>query len=69
MKRLSRISLLSCAFASALLIGTAFEQTFIADAAADGKKVPVAAIDDETLSLYPTAEKCGECHKDRKSVV
>ena len=61
MKRLSRISLLSCAFASALLTSAAFEQTFIVAAAADGKKV--AAIDDETLSLYPTAEKCGECHK------
>ena len=70
--------MLSCAFASALLIGAAFEQTFIADAAAEGNgkkpvfgaaarasegnKVPVAAVDDDTLSLYPTAEKCGECH-------
>ena len=78
MKRLNHISLLSCAFASALLISAAFEQTFIANAAADGdgKKpvsgsaarasegngVPVAAVDDDTLSLYPTAEKCGECH-------
>jgi nitrate/TMAO reductase-like tetraheme cytochrome c subunit len=26
-------------------------------------KAPVAAIDDETLSLYPTAATCGECHK------
>ena len=26
-------------------------------------KAPVAVIDDETLSLYPTAAKCGECHK------
>ena len=60
MKRLSRISLLSCALANVLLISAAFEQSFIADAAADGKKV--AAIDDDTLSLYPTAEKCGECH-------
>ena len=51
MKRLSRISLLSCALANVLLISAAFEQSFIADAAADGKKV--AAIDDETLSLYP----------------
>ena len=68
----------SCAFASVLLISAAFEQTFIADAeaegngkrpvsgaaakAVEGKRATVVAIDDETLSLYPTAEKCGECH-------
>ncbi len=63
MKRLSRISLLSCAFVSALLMSTVFEQTFIADAAVDGNGVPVAAVNDDVLSLYPTAEKCGECHK------
>ncbi len=54
--------MISCALASALLIGAAFDQTFVAAAAAEGKKASVAAIDDETLSLYPTAEKCGECH-------
>ena len=70
--------MLSCVFAIALLIGAAFEQTFISDAAADsngkkyllgaaakaseGSKAPVAAVDEETLSLYPTAAKCGECH-------
>ncbi len=77
MKKLSSISRLSCAFASVLLISTAFEQNFIADAEADGigkktlfgaasasagSKAPVAAIDEETLSLYPVAAKCGECH-------
>ena len=24
---------------------------------------PIPAVDDETLSLYPTAAQCGECHK------
>jgi hypothetical protein len=28
-----------------------------------GDKATPVAIDDETLSLYPTAAKCGECHK------
>jgi len=28
-----------------------------------GKEGPIPAIDDETLSLYPTAAQCGECHK------
>ena len=66
----------SCA--CALLISVAFEQTFIADAeaegngkkpvlgaaarASEGKRAPIAAVDDDTLALYPTAEKCGECH-------
>ena len=71
--------MLSCAFASALLISAAFGQKFISDAEADGNgkktvfsaaarasegiKAPVAAVDEETLSLYPTAATCGECHK------
>ncbi len=79
MKRLSITSMLSCAFASVLLTGAAFEQAFIADAqaessgkkpvlfesarASDGDGAPVAAVDDDTLSLYPTAATCGECHK------
>jgi nitrate/TMAO reductase-like tetraheme cytochrome c subunit len=28
-----------------------------------GKKAPIPAVDEETLSLYPTAAQCGECHK------
>ena len=28
-----------------------------------GKEAPIPAVDDETLSLYPTAAQCGECHK------
>ncbi len=28
-----------------------------------GEKAPIPPIDDETLSLYPTASQCGECHK------
>jgi nitrate/TMAO reductase-like tetraheme cytochrome c subunit len=28
-----------------------------------GKASPIPAIDEETLSLYPTAQQCGECHK------
>ncbi len=28
-----------------------------------GKESPIPAIDEETLSLYPTAAQCGECHK------
>ena len=28
-----------------------------------GKPSPIPAIDEETLSLYPTAAQCGECHK------
>ena len=31
--------------------------------ASKGKEAPIPAVDEETLSLYPTAEKCGECHK------
>src|SRR5436190_13055017 len=79
MKKLSRISMVSFAFAGALLFGAAFAQKFIADAKADDNganpginasakasednKGHAAAVDEETLSLYPTAAKCGECHK------
>jgi nitrate/TMAO reductase-like tetraheme cytochrome c subunit len=28
-----------------------------------GKQAPIPAVDEETLSLYPTAAQCGECHK------
>jgi nitrate/TMAO reductase-like tetraheme cytochrome c subunit len=28
-----------------------------------GKEAPIPAVDPETLSLYPTAAQCGECHK------
>jgi nitrate/TMAO reductase-like tetraheme cytochrome c subunit len=28
-----------------------------------GKEAPIPAVDKETLSLYPTAAQCGECHK------
>jgi nitrate/TMAO reductase-like tetraheme cytochrome c subunit len=28
-----------------------------------GKQAPIPAVDKETLSLYPTAAQCGECHK------
>jgi nitrate/TMAO reductase-like tetraheme cytochrome c subunit len=28
-----------------------------------GKDAPIPAVDNETLSLYPTAAQCGECHK------
>jgi Cytochrome c554 and c-prime len=28
-----------------------------------GKESPIPAVDKETLSLYPTAAQCGECHK------
>src|SRR5262245_53251147 len=31
--------------------------------AVTGKQAPIPAIDEETLSLYPTAAQCGECHK------
>ena len=27
------------------------------------KEAPIPAVDEETLSLYPTAAQCGECHK------
>jgi nitrate/TMAO reductase-like tetraheme cytochrome c subunit len=93
-KRLSGISMLSCAFASALLINAAFLiQTTVAQnqnegaaavtdpyaalealikqdgeerakaKASKGEEAPIPAVDEETLSLYPTAAKCGECHK------
>ena len=28
-----------------------------------GEKAPIPVVDEETLSLYPTAAQCGECHK------
>jgi len=31
--------------------------------AAKGKDAPIPAVDEETLSLYPTAAQCGQCHK------
>jgi hypothetical protein len=31
--------------------------------ATKGKGSPIPAVDEETLSLYPTAAQCGECHK------
>jgi len=119
MKRLSGIPMLSCVFASALLIHAAFSsqnavagpsgavRTQIVQAqsglrvaendeaaaptdakaaleilirrdkekransekaagktdAAGKEEAPVPAIDKETLSLYPTAAQCGQCHK------
>jgi len=119
MKRLSGIPMLSCVFASALLIHVAFSsqnavagpsgavRTQIVQAqsglrvaendeaaaptdakaaleilirrdkekransekaagktdAAGKEEAPVPAIDKETLSLYPTAAQCGQCHK------
>jgi nitrate/TMAO reductase-like tetraheme cytochrome c subunit len=30
---------------------------------AAGKEAPIPAVDKETLSLYPTAAQCGQCHK------
>jgi nitrate/TMAO reductase-like tetraheme cytochrome c subunit len=37
---------------------------FAAQAKAEkGKEAPIPAVDAETLSLYPTAAQCGECHK------
>ena len=112
MKPLIGISMLSCAFASAMLISAAFlSQSAVATSsqgagiqtiqaqpssrlaqnkgavaetdanaalealikeeeekrakakASKGKDAPVPAVDEETLSLYPTAAQCGECHK------
>src|SRR6476660_15927 len=31
--------------------------------ASKGEEAPIPAVDEQTLSLYPTAAKCGECHK------
>jgi nitrate/TMAO reductase-like tetraheme cytochrome c subunit len=28
-----------------------------------GKQAPIPAVDEETLSLYPTAAQCGQCHQ------
>ena len=60
-------------------VGTGGEQKMSAEAEADGhgqmsvlaaaaraekgKEAPIPAVDEETLSLYPTAAQCGECHK------
>ena len=112
MKPLIGISMLSCAFASAMLISAAFlSQSAVATSsqgagiqtiqaqpsfrlaqnkgaaaetdanaalealikeeeekrakakASKGKEAPIPAVDEETLSLYPTAAQCGECHK------
>jgi nitrate/TMAO reductase-like tetraheme cytochrome c subunit len=65
--------------ANAKTYGLSGEQKVSADAEADGagqvtlltaaakatkgKKDPIPTIDKETLSLYPTAQQCGECHK------
>ncbi|WP_088346274.1 MULTISPECIES: multiheme c-type cytochrome [Rhodomicrobium] len=43
-----------------------YGQTSLLAAAAresKGKESPIPAVDEETLSLYPTAAQCGECHK------
>lgn len=29
-----------------------------------GQKAPIPTVDEETLSLFPTAAQCGECHKE-----
>ncbi len=34
-----------------------------AASALEGTETPIPAVDEETLSLYPTAAQCGECHK------
>ncbi len=31
--------------------------------ASKGKQAPIPAVDEETLSLFPTAAQCGQCHK------
>src|SRR3990170_1369537 len=86
-KRLSGISMLSCAFASAMLLSqntvaqnkgaAAVTDPYAAlDAlinedeegrakakASKGEEAPSCAVDEETLSLYPTAAQCGGCHK------
>ncbi len=31
---------------------------------AAGKEAPIPVVDKETLSLYPTAAQCGQCHKE-----
>ena len=111
MKRLSGFAMLSCAFASAMLMCAAFlrqnavagsigavrseaqPRLILAQAGetdsnaalealikedqekranseraagktdAAGKEAPIPAVDKETLSLYPTAAQCGQCHK------
>lgn len=50
--------------ASAGSYGTGQMSVFAATAKAlKGKEAPIPTVDDETLSLYPTAAQCGECHK------
>lgn len=70
MKRLSGISQLSCALASGILACAALlsEDAAVgaeeaAGAAAETSEAPATAADPETLSLYPTAAQCGQCHK------
>jgi nitrate/TMAO reductase-like tetraheme cytochrome c subunit len=109
MKRLSGISMLSCAFAGALLIDAAFRSQNAVSASSDAAETQTQTlqarlglrlaegngavstpganaahealkkkrrakaeraagktntpVDEETLSLYPTAAKCGECHQ------
>ena len=103
--RLSRISILSCAFVSVTLSHTAFLGRHAVagsnggawsttvqpskvgaydleedgppekadtvndkpdekkDGASEAKEASLHAVDEKTLSLYPTAAQCGECHK------
>ena len=39
------------------------EEKGAAAKASKGEEAPTPAVDKETLSLYPTAAQCGECHK------
>ena len=39
------------------------EEKGAAAKASKGEEAPTPAVDEETLSLYPTAAQCGECHK------
>lgn len=43
--------------------GSGWKAILEATTGTKSKKAPHAPIDDETLSNYPTAAKCGECHK------
>jgi Cytochrome c554 and c-prime len=89
--KLSGISALCCAFASAVLINAASSQNTVAQndgagavtdphaalealvkkdqetrakaKSAKDEEASSPAVDAETLSLYPTAAQCGECHK------
>jgi nitrate/TMAO reductase-like tetraheme cytochrome c subunit len=90
-KRLSGLSMLTCALASALLINASLSRNTVAQnegstvatdpyAALEAlikedeqrrakarelkdEEAPIPVVDAETLSLYPTAAQCGECHK------